>query len=102
MRDQSVSTRGKPGSNGYDAIVTLTESNIFHGEFSLSQLLVMCPAPVCSQYRAPVDYLYPCGTGTHPGGGGVTGLPATMGGDGAASPLRLEHCNLIPKRALND
>ena len=60
-----MSTRGRPGSNGYDAIATLTESNIFHGEFGLSQLLFMCPAPVCSQYRAPVDYLYPCGTATH-------------------------------------
>jgi phytoene dehydrogenase-like protein len=52
----------------------LTEGNIFHGEMSLDQLLFMRPVPGYGQYRTPIDQLYLCGAGTHPGGG-VTGAP---------------------------
>jgi phytoene dehydrogenase-like protein len=52
----------------------LTEGNIFHGDLRLEQLLFMRPVPGWSQYRTPVDGLYLCGAGTHPGGG-VTGAP---------------------------
>ena len=34
----------------------------------------MRPVPGWSRYRTPIDHLYLCGSGTHPGGG-VTGLP---------------------------
>ncbi len=52
----------------------LTEGNIFHGEMGLDQLLFMRPVPGYGQYRTPVDRLYLCGAGTHPGGG-VSGAP---------------------------
>jgi phytoene dehydrogenase-like protein len=41
---------------------------------TLDQFLYMRPVPGYAQYRAPVEGLYLCGAGTHPGGG-VTGLP---------------------------
>ena len=52
----------------------LTEGNIFHGDLCLEQLFFMRPVSGWSQYRTPVDGLYLCGAGTHPGGG-VTGAP---------------------------
>ena len=52
----------------------LTEGNIFHGDISLDQLFFMRPVPGWSQYRSPVEGLYLCGAGAHPGGG-VTGAP---------------------------
>jgi len=52
----------------------LTEGNIFHGDLRLEQLFFMRPVPGWSQYRTPVDGLYLCGAGAHPGGG-VTGAP---------------------------
>jgi phytoene dehydrogenase-like protein len=52
----------------------LTEGNIFHGDLRLEQLFFMRPVPGWSQYRTPVDALYLCGAGAHPGGG-VTGAP---------------------------
>jgi len=52
----------------------ITEGNIFHGDINLGQLSFMRPVPGWSQYRTPVDGLYLCGAGTHPGGG-VTGAP---------------------------
>jgi phytoene dehydrogenase-like protein len=52
----------------------LTEGNIFHGDLALDQLFFMRPVPGWSQYRTPVDGLYLCGAGAHPGGG-VTGAP---------------------------
>jgi phytoene dehydrogenase-like protein len=52
----------------------LTEGSIFQGQMGLDQLLVMRPVPGWSQYRTPIEGLYLCGAGTHPGGG-VTGAP---------------------------
>lgn len=52
----------------------ITEGNIFHGDISLDQLFFMRPLPGWSRYRTPIDGLYLCGAGTHPGGG-VTGAP---------------------------
>jgi phytoene dehydrogenase-like protein len=52
----------------------LTEGNIFHGDLSLDQLFFMRPVPGWAQYRTPVEGLYLCGAGAHPGGG-VTGAP---------------------------
>jgi phytoene dehydrogenase-like protein len=52
----------------------LTEGNIFHGDLTLEQLFFMRPVPGWSQYRTPIDGLYLCGAGAHPGGG-VTGAP---------------------------
>ena len=52
----------------------LTEGNISHGDLSLDRLFFMRPVPGWSRYRTPIDGLYLCGVGTHPGGG-VTGAP---------------------------
>ena len=52
----------------------ITEGNIFHGDISLSQMFFMRPLPGWACYRTPVEGLYLCGAGTHPGGG-VTGAP---------------------------
>jgi phytoene dehydrogenase-like protein len=47
----------------------LTEGNLHHGEMMLDQILFMRPIPGWAQYRTPIDNLYLCGAGTHPGGG---------------------------------
>ncbi|TLZ82042.1 MAG: NAD(P)/FAD-dependent oxidoreductase [Methanobacteriota archaeon] len=52
----------------------LTEGHIYHGEMTLDQLLVLRPVPGWSRYRTPVEGLYLCGSGSHPGGG-ITGAP---------------------------
>ncbi len=52
----------------------LTEGNIFHGDIRLDQLFHMRPVPGWARYATPVDGLYLCGAGAHPGGG-VTGAP---------------------------
>lgn len=48
--------------------------DIFHGALHLDQIFSLRPAPGHADYRMPVDGLYLCGSGAHPGGG-VTGLP---------------------------
>ncbi|MBI4468547.1 MAG: NAD(P)/FAD-dependent oxidoreductase [Acidobacteria bacterium] len=57
-----------------EEIYGLTGGNIFHGEMSLDQLYFMRPAPGWARYRTPIERLYLCGSGTHPGGG-VMGAP---------------------------
>ncbi|MGH2767026.1 MAG: phytoene desaturase family protein, partial [Actinomycetota bacterium] len=57
-----------------ERIYGLTEGNIFHGDLSIDQLFFMRPVPGWARYRTPVDRLYLCGAGAHPGGG-VTGAP---------------------------
>ena len=52
----------------------LTEGNIFHGDLNIEQLFFMRPVPGHAGFRTPVDGLYLCGAGVHPGGG-VTGAP---------------------------
>jgi phytoene dehydrogenase-like protein len=56
----------------------LTEGHLYHGELTLDQILFMRPVPGWAQYRAPIDGLYLCGEGTHPGGGiaGMSGRNA--------------------------
>ena len=49
-----------------------------HGELSLDQVMMMRPFHGANQYGTPVDGLYLCGAGSHPGGGvmGLAGLNA--------------------------
>ena len=51
----------------------LTGGHIFHGEPSLDQLYTMRPILGWAQYRSPIDGLYLCGAGAHPGGGVTAG-----------------------------
>ncbi len=55
----------------------LTEGNIFHGELSVEQLAFLRPAPGWAHYRTPIERLWMCGSGTHPGGG-VMGAPGKL------------------------
>jgi phytoene dehydrogenase-like protein len=57
-----------------ETIYGLTESDIFHGRHDLDQLFSLRPHPKAAQYRTPVQGLYLCGSGSHPGGG-VSGAP---------------------------
>ncbi len=52
----------------------ITGGNIFHGEMSLDQMFVMRPLAGWAKYRTPIQGLYLCGSGAHPGGG-VMGAP---------------------------
>jgi phytoene dehydrogenase-like protein len=63
-----------------ERIVGLAEGNIFQGELSLQQMFFLRPAPAWSRYRTPVDGLWQCGSGTHPGGGvmGASGRNAAF------------------------
>ena len=55
----------------------LSEGNIFHGELSLEQLLFMRPASGWARYKTPVQNLWLCGSGAHPGGG-IMGSPGEL------------------------
>ncbi|TNE60383.1 MAG: NAD(P)/FAD-dependent oxidoreductase [Sphingomonadales bacterium] len=52
----------------------LWRGDIFHGRMSLDQLWAARPALGAGSYRTPIEGLWLCGAGTHPGGG-VTGAP---------------------------
>jgi len=56
----------------------LTEGNLNHGEMTLDQFMFMRPTISSSQYKTPINNLYLCGAGTHPGGGlhGTNGFNA--------------------------
>ena len=45
-----------------------------HGELSIHQSFMMRPLHGAAQYDTPIERLYLCGAGCHPGGG-LTGLP---------------------------
>jgi phytoene dehydrogenase-like protein len=49
-----------------------------HGDLALDQFLMVRPVPGAAQYRTPMDGLYLCGAGCHPGGGvmGIAGRNA--------------------------
>jgi phytoene dehydrogenase-like protein len=55
----------------------LTEGNIFHGELSLEQLSFLRPVANFAHYETPIDNLYLCGSGAHPGGG-LMGAPGEL------------------------
>ena len=55
----------------------LTRGDEYHGRMGLDQLLFMRPIPGWARCRTPVDRLFLCGSGTHPGGG-VTGVPGRL------------------------
>ncbi len=88
LGDRVVTTIGQYAPNVPGAVVArqvltpldlertygLTEGNIFHGDLSLEQLFFMRPVPGWAHYRTPVQGLYLCGAGAHPGGG-VTAAP---------------------------
>jgi phytoene dehydrogenase-like protein len=50
----------------------LTGGHIFHGELALDQFFTMRPLLDWARYNTPIQNLYLCGSGTHPGAG-ITG-----------------------------
>jgi len=52
----------------------LSGGHIHHGEQALDQFFTFRPLIGWAQYRTPLNRLYLCGAGTHPGGG-LTGMP---------------------------
>ncbi len=52
----------------------LSGGHVGHGEPSLDQAFAFRPLLGWSRYRTPIEGLYLCGAGTHPGGG-ITGAP---------------------------
>lgn len=59
-----------------ERVYNTTGGHIHHGEHALDQLLVR-PAAGCHRYTTPVDGLYLCGSGSHPGGG-LTCAPGAL------------------------
>jgi phytoene dehydrogenase-like protein len=57
-----------------EAIYGLPEGHYHHADLALDQLFLMRPIPGWARYHTPIQGLYLCGAGTHPGGG-VSGLP---------------------------
>lgn len=47
----------------------MTGGHWHHGELTLDQFLFVRPVAGAAQYRMPLDGLWLCGAGTHPGGG---------------------------------
>jgi len=62
----------------------LTGGHIFHGELSLDQWFVTRPLLGWARYRTPIERLFLCGTGTHPG----TGLDGRSGALAAKEILK--------------
>jgi phytoene dehydrogenase-like protein len=52
----------------------ITGGHWHHAELTLDQFLFVRPVSGAAQYKMPLDGLYLCGAGTHPGGG-VSGAP---------------------------
>ncbi|CAB3406039.1 unnamed protein product [Caenorhabditis bovis] len=65
----------------------ITGGNIFHGSMGLDQLYITRPLPKYSNYSTPIQSLFLCGSGAHPGGG-VTGAPGRLGAQHALQYLR--------------
>ena len=54
--------------------VGLTDGNIRHLDITTAQIFANRPSNLFNGYKTPVEGLYLCGAGTHPGGE-VTGAP---------------------------
>jgi phytoene dehydrogenase-like protein len=62
----------------------LTGGHIFHGELALDQFFTMRPLLDWARYNTPIQNLYLCGSGTHPG----TGLTGGSGANAAREILK--------------
>jgi phytoene dehydrogenase-like protein len=57
----------------------LSAGHVFHGELAMDQMFALRPLFGMARYRGPIDGLFFCGAGTHPGIGvtGASGLNAS-------------------------
>ena len=62
----------------------LTGGHIFHGELALDQFFTMRPLLDWARYQTPIERLYLCGSGTHPG----TGLTGGSGANAARAIVK--------------
>jgi phytoene dehydrogenase-like protein len=67
-----------------EASYGLTGGHIFHGELALDQVFTMRPIMDWARYRTPIENLYLCGSGTHPG----IGLTGGSGANAAREILK--------------
>jgi len=88
MADRIIATMTEVAPNFADAVIDrvvlspvdieqrygLPNGNIFQGEITPDQIFSLRPTPECARYRTPIEGLYLCGSGVHPGGG-VMGAP---------------------------
>jgi phytoene dehydrogenase-like protein len=77
-----------------ERIFGLVDGSIFQGEQGLDQMAFMRPSPLLAQYATPVEGLYLCGAGTHPGGG----VMAAAGHNAAKRILRDRRRSRLPWR----
>jgi len=70
-----------------EQVYGVTGGHLFHGEPSLDQLFTMRPLFGWARYRTPIDDLYLCGSGTHPGIG-LTGASGANASREIVSDLR--------------
>jgi phytoene dehydrogenase-like protein len=52
-----------------EEIYGMTGGQIFHGDLALDQFFTMRPLLDWARYKTPIENLYLCGSGTHPGAG---------------------------------
>ena len=81
--DASVVSRAVMTPLDLERSYGLTGGHIFHGELSLDQWFITRPLLGWTRYRTPIDRLYLCGSGTHPG----TGLDGRSGANAAKAIL---------------
>ena len=67
-----------------EATYGLTGGQIFHGELALDQFFTMRPLLDWARYKTPIENLYLCGNGTHPG----TGLTGGSGANAAREIIK--------------
>jgi phytoene dehydrogenase-like protein len=67
--ESSILTRSVITPLDLERTYGLTGGHIFHGELSLDQWFITRPLLGWSRYRTPIDRLFLCGSGTHPGTG---------------------------------
>jgi phytoene dehydrogenase-like protein len=79
-----------------EQVFGLTGGDIFHGALTLDQLFWARPALGYADYRGPLEGLYHCGSGAHPGGG-VTGAP----GHNAAHAIIADQRRRFSRRRFN-
>jgi phytoene dehydrogenase-like protein len=72
----------------------LLGGNIFQGEMAPDQMFSFRPIPGYGDYRTPIEGLYMCGSGTHPGGG----VMAVPGRNAATVILREARMSRLTER----
>jgi phytoene dehydrogenase-like protein len=68
-----------------EEVYGLTGGQIFHGDLALDQFFTMRPLLDWARYKTPIENLYLCGSGTHPG----AGLTGGSGANAAREILKM-------------